>query len=80
MAKLLLLLETQQVDSLEDHLRQGLEAQFGKEEQVAVQLMRAVPDDIFYRQDSPFPRPQILLELIVALLFLCVPEMGLWIS
>jgi hypothetical protein len=66
LAKLLLLLETRHAEVLQEELCQRLQKQLGIVNKAAVQLMRAVQDDIFYRPGSRFARPQIVLELVVA--------------
>jgi hypothetical protein len=65
-ARLLLLLESGQAAELEELLCTRLQKQFAGVGQVAVQLMRAVQGDVFYRPDSPFPRPQLVLDFVTS--------------
>ena len=66
MAKLLLLLQTDDPDALQTALCARVEAVFGASPPVTLQLMREAPGDVFYDPQSPHPRPQLVLELVAA--------------
>lgn len=51
---------------LEERLLAALANQTGRDKYATVQLMRKREDDIFYRPDSPHPRPDLVLEMIAA--------------
>jgi hypothetical protein len=69
-AKLLLLLQSKNVEALEEQLSERLTVQlsteFAAEGHTTVQLMRAVDNDVFYDSSSPFQRPQLIAEIITA--------------
>lgn len=66
MAKLLLLLETDETSALEALLTERARAIFGASPHLTLQLMRACPGDVFYNPDSGYGRPQIIVELVTA--------------
>lgn len=66
MAKLLLLLESDDAPVLEASLIARAEALFGAEQHVTLQIMRALSDDVFYAPDSAYARPRLVVELVTS--------------
>lgn len=66
MAKAIVLLDTDEPQSLRAMLEERLSAVCADEPHFTAQLMGAVADDPFYDPQSPWARPQFLLELVSA--------------